>query len=74
MGRRCLSFTFEREAKWLVVLYVLLPLILILFATVIPRISEAMGPPRSFLRCVGCSVHAGEDLPGPLPSEARAPH
>jgi len=42
MRRRFLWFTFEREAKWLVVLYVLLPLILILFAIVIPRILEAL--------------------------------
>ena len=41
-----------------------------------PRHGNQSGvwPPRSFLRCVGCSLHAGEDLPGPLPSEAGAPH
>jgi hypothetical protein len=38
MRGRFLSFTFEREAKWLVVLYVLLPLLLILLAIVIPGI------------------------------------
>jgi hypothetical protein len=38
MRRRLLWFTFEREAKWLVVLHVLLPLLLILLAIVIPGI------------------------------------
>lgn len=36
MRKRFLGFTFEREAKWLVVLNVLLPLLGILFAIVIP--------------------------------------
>ncbi len=36
MRRRFLRFTFEGEAKWLVVLDVLLPLLLIRFAIVIP--------------------------------------
>jgi hypothetical protein len=40
MRRRFVWFTGEREAKWLVVLYVLLPLILIPFA-IDPRNSEA---------------------------------
>ncbi|MGB2715365.1 MAG: hypothetical protein WBC51_14375 [Vicinamibacterales bacterium] len=44
MRRRFLWFTFEREAKWLVVLYVLLPLILILFAIVIPGILRRWFP------------------------------
>jgi hypothetical protein len=38
MRRRFLWFTFQREAKWLVALYVLLPLLLILSAIVIPGI------------------------------------
>ena len=38
MSKRFLSFTFEREAKWLVVLFVLLPLLGILFAIVFPGI------------------------------------
>jgi hypothetical protein len=44
MRKRFLWFTFEREAKWLVVLYVLLPLILILFAIVIPGILRRWFP------------------------------
>jgi len=38
MRSRFLWFTFEREAKWLVVLYALIPLLLILLAIVIPGI------------------------------------
>jgi len=38
LRRRFLWFTFQREATWLVALYVLLPLILILVAIVIPGI------------------------------------
>jgi hypothetical protein len=38
MRKRFLLFTFEREANWLVVLCVLLPLLGILFAIVIPGI------------------------------------
>ena len=39
-GRKNLSgpFTFEREAKWLVVIYLLLPLLGILAAIVIPAV------------------------------------
>ncbi len=38
MRKRLTGFTFEREAKWMVVLFVLLPLVGILFAIVIPGI------------------------------------
>jgi predicted membrane-bound spermidine synthase len=38
MRKRFLLFTFEREAKWLIVLYVLLPVVGILVAIVIPGI------------------------------------
>ena len=33
-----LRFTFERESYWMLVLYVLLPLLAILFAIVIPGV------------------------------------
>ena len=36
MAKRFLRFTFEREAKWLVVLYILLPLLGILLAIGVP--------------------------------------
>ena len=38
MAKRFLWFTFEREAKWLLVLYLLVPLAGILLAIVIPGI------------------------------------
>jgi hypothetical protein len=36
LAKRFLWFTFEREAKWMVALYFLVPLLGILFAFVIP--------------------------------------
>jgi hypothetical protein len=36
MRRLIGPFTFEREAKWLIVLYLLLPLLGILLASVLP--------------------------------------
>jgi hypothetical protein len=36
VAKRFLWFTFEREAKWLVVIYILLPLLGILLAIIIP--------------------------------------
>ena len=36
MRRRFLGFTFERESYWMVILYVLVPLLGILLAIVIP--------------------------------------
>jgi hypothetical protein len=38
MKRRFFGFTFEREARWLMVLYVVIPLVLALIAIVIPRL------------------------------------
>ena len=38
MRKRFIQFTFEREAKWLVVLFVLLPLLGMLVLIVIPGI------------------------------------
>jgi hypothetical protein len=35
-AKRFLGFTFERESKWLVLLYIALPLLAILLAIVIP--------------------------------------
>jgi hypothetical protein len=42
--KRFLWFSFEREAKWLIVLYVLIPLVLILLAIVIPGILRRWFP------------------------------
>lgn len=36
MGKRFWNFTFERESYWLVLLYVLLPLLAILLSIIIP--------------------------------------
>ena len=36
--KRFLGFTFERESHWMLVLYVLLPLLAILFSIVIPAL------------------------------------
>jgi uncharacterized membrane protein YjgN (DUF898 family) len=36
MKNRRVHFMFERESRWMIVLYVLLPLLAILFAIVIP--------------------------------------
>jgi len=36
--KRFLRFTFERESHWMLVLYVLLPLLAILFSIVIPAL------------------------------------
>jgi hypothetical protein len=36
MRKRFLTFTFERESRWLVVLYVLIPVLAILFFIVLP--------------------------------------
>lgn len=36
MGRRFWKFTFERESYWLVLIYVLLPLLAILLSIIIP--------------------------------------
>jgi len=36
MGKRFWNFTFERESYWLVLLYVLLPLLAILLMIIIP--------------------------------------
>lgn len=36
MPTRFLRFTFERESKWMLVLYLLLPLLAVLAAVVIP--------------------------------------
>jgi hypothetical protein len=36
--RKRLRFTFERESYWMLVLYVLLPLLAILFAIVLPAL------------------------------------
>jgi len=36
--KRFLPFTFERESHWMLALYVLLPLLAILFSIVIPAL------------------------------------
>ena len=36
MRKRLAGFTFERESKWMMVLYVLIPLLAILLLIVIP--------------------------------------
>jgi hypothetical protein len=36
MRKRPLGFTFEREAKWLLLLYLLIPLLFFLLTIVIP--------------------------------------
>jgi hypothetical protein len=43
MKRRFVSFTFEREARWLMVLYVVVPFLLALIAIVIPGLWRLLG-------------------------------
>lgn len=40
MRKRFSAFTFERESRWLMVLYVLVPLLAILLLIVIPALSR----------------------------------
>jgi hypothetical protein len=37
MRKRFLTFTFERESRWLVVLYLLVPLLAMLLSIVLPH-------------------------------------
>jgi len=37
------GFTFERESRWLIVLYVLLPLLLVLLSIVVPGLWRLWG-------------------------------
>lgn len=41
MRKRFLEFTFARESRWMIVLYVLIPLVGILLAIVIPGLGDA---------------------------------
>jgi hypothetical protein len=43
MKRRFLGFTFEREAGWLMVLCLVIPLLLALIAVVIPGLWRLLG-------------------------------
>ena len=43
MKRRFVGFTFEREARWLMVVCVVVPLLLALIAIVIPGVWRVLG-------------------------------
>lgn len=50
MKRRFLGFTFEREARWLMVLCLVIPVLLALIAIVIPRLWRFLGQGTSLGR------------------------
>jgi hypothetical protein len=58
MRKRFLTFTFERESRWLVVLYVLIPLLALLLFILLPGLSRRWSSQEQ-QEAVGLFIAAG---------------